>query len=387
VNDNTKISVHQFMVLVILFTIGTSILNVPSGLAAYAKQDAWITAIISIGINFLVISLYNVLASYFPNMTFVQISEFLLGKWLGKMISLMLLSFTFLASNALIYYVGNFLTTQVITETPIEVINILFGILILIAVSIGLEPIARSAEFMIPFFFLLFTVLVLFVSPQIDLNNIQPVLEAKLKPLMGGALFLVATSSFSAVTLLMIFPAYVNRLKDSQKAFLIGSTIGYMVMVIITFLSISVLGSYYVEKQLFPSYTLAKKINVGDFIQRIEIIMAGMWFITIYFKSVIYFYTTILGLSQVFNMKSYRPLILPLGIIVIVLSTVLFPNTAFHKDKWISETHTSFEVTVGFFLPLLLVIICVVRKKWSRHGCPRGNKSEKDIQQKPPSKV
>lgn len=50
---DVKISVRQFAVLAIIYTIGTTILIIPSGLAADAKQDAWIAAILGVVINLL----------------------------------------------------------------------------------------------------------------------------------------------------------------------------------------------------------------------------------------------------------------------------------------------------------------------------------------------
>lgn len=40
--NNGKTSARQFKVLIFLYTIGSTILIIPSGLAATAKQDAWI---------------------------------------------------------------------------------------------------------------------------------------------------------------------------------------------------------------------------------------------------------------------------------------------------------------------------------------------------------
>ena len=49
---DVKISVRQFAVLVMIFTIGTTILVIPSGLAADAKQDAWLAAMLGVGLKF-----------------------------------------------------------------------------------------------------------------------------------------------------------------------------------------------------------------------------------------------------------------------------------------------------------------------------------------------
>lgn len=53
--ENGKISIRQFTILVILFTVGGSILIVPSGLASEAKQDGWIAGLLALGIGLLII--------------------------------------------------------------------------------------------------------------------------------------------------------------------------------------------------------------------------------------------------------------------------------------------------------------------------------------------
>ncbi|MED3687234.1 GerAB/ArcD/ProY family transporter, partial [Peribacillus butanolivorans] len=48
-----KISARQFAILVILFSIGTTILVIPGVMAQEVKQDAWIAAVIGTGIGLL----------------------------------------------------------------------------------------------------------------------------------------------------------------------------------------------------------------------------------------------------------------------------------------------------------------------------------------------
>ncbi|MGW9530536.1 GerAB/ArcD/ProY family transporter [Paenibacillus terrae] len=49
VPKQVKISSRQLLILTILFTIGTAILVIPSVMAATAKQDAWIGALVGVG--------------------------------------------------------------------------------------------------------------------------------------------------------------------------------------------------------------------------------------------------------------------------------------------------------------------------------------------------
>jgi spore germination protein KB len=357
-----KISNRQFRILVTLFTIGTSILIVPTTLASEAKQDAWIAAILGLGFGLLAVLLYNKLGLMFPNMTFVQINQKVLGKWLGKATSLLFFSLAFLYSSALLFYTGNFMLIELMPETPMEAIVILMGAIMVMGVSMGLEAFARSAELFIVLFFFFFICLVLFLLPEVEYKNLQPVFEVKYKPLLRASIFLVVTSTINAVVLLMVFPIDINQPKKAQKSFLIGTVIGGLVMIIITVLSIMVLGPYQSETLVFPGYEMAKEINIGNFITRIEAIMTGMWMITIYFKLVLYFYASVLGFTQILNMKDYRPFTFPLGMIAIVLSLIVYPNIAY-QQKWDTETANAYSITVGLLLPLFLLAVAIFRKK------------------------
>lgn len=354
--ENGKIGVGQFTVLVTLFTIGTTILIIPAGLAAEAKQDAWITAILGVGVGLLLVLFYNAVSSLFPQMTIVQYSEILLGKWIGKMVSLLFVFFSFIGATTLLFIVGNFMTTQIMPATPIQALNIIFALIVVMGVRLGLEVIARSAEILFPWFVLLFIVLILFISPQLEFQNLLPVLETGIKPILRATLSFASTASLPFIVFFMIFPVHVNKPKAARKGFLIGTLIGGTFMILIVILCILVLGADTTARHMYPSYTLVKKINVGDLIQRIEAIMAGMWFITIYFKLTLYFYAAVLGLAQILELKDYRPLTLPLGMILVVFSLVVYPNVPY-MNTWDEKIWPPFALTMGLILPLVLFVV------------------------------
>lgn len=167
-----KISVRQFAVLVFLYSVGTTILIAPSGLVADAKQDALIAIIIGIALSFLIIYLYNTVASLFPQMTFIEYSEVILGKWVGKMISLLyIFGAGFIGATSLLFYVGNFMTTQIMVGASINSIIILFAIPVVVALRLGIETLARTAEIIFPWFVVLYIGLVTFVSRKWKLKT------------------------------------------------------------------------------------------------------------------------------------------------------------------------------------------------------------------------
>lgn len=359
--ETIKISVRQFTILVILFITGSSILIIPGIIAQVTKQDAWITAILGVGIALLLVILYNAVGSIEPSMTFVGMIEKVLGKWFGKIVTTIFLFFTLVTSSEMLYFVGSFMQIQLMPETPLVAFHLLFVSVVIIGVRYGLETIARSAEIIFPFFILLLVLTVLLLSPNIEIQNVQPILEAKPKPMIYSILIFVSTFSFSPIVLLMIFPIALNNLQQAKKAFFKGTLIAGIILIIVTLLTIVVLGAEATSQLMYPTFSLAKRIEIGNFIQRLEMIVAFIWIITLFFKLTLYFYATVVGFAQLVNIRDYRPLTLPLGLIIVVFSVIVHPNVVYsmeyNKGAWIP-----FGATFGVLLPLLLLVVAKFKK-------------------------
>ncbi|MFY0517454.1 GerAB/ArcD/ProY family transporter [Lysinibacillus sp. UGB7] len=359
--EKQLISARQFTIIVILFTVGTGILIIPASIALEVKQDAWIVAIISTILSLIIIKFFITLGKKMPTLSFVEATEKILGSFIGKFVSIGFVILTLLSSGELLYFIGNFLQTEVMPETPPVVFAILFNLIILFASYLGLEVFARTLEILFPIFLFIFVVFVLFVSPQIDIRHIQPVLEVSTQPFIYSVLHFMGLFSFPLVVLLMIFPSAINVHKSSQKGLYIGILIGGFILTIFIALSILVLGVTNTSLRVFPSYTLAQRISIGNFLQRIEIIMAFMWMVTIFVRAFMYFYASLQGLGQILNIKDHRPLILPLGFITVALSQIVHPNIV-HSDKYNKETWPLYISIFAILLPLLLLVVAKLRK-------------------------
>lgn len=362
--ENLKISGRQFTILVILFSVGTTILVIPGSLANEVKQDAWITAIIGTALTFLVVALYIVIGRMFPAKTLVEIMETILGKWFGKIISLSFAFISYIAASELLYYVGNFLTTQILHDTPIEIIHIVFACILIMGIRLGLETLARTAELFFPIFILLFvllTVSVLLTPDLWKLQNIQPMLNSGIKPMIRAVIIFLSVFSFPLIVLLMIFPISVKQPKAAEKPFFIAIGIAGVCLIILITLTILVLGPDSSARQMYPSYNLARMIKIGGFLQRLEAILAIMWFITIFFKMAIYFYAALISFVQTLNIKDYKPFTFPLGMIMVMISFISHPNVT-HSAKFDYQIWPVYSFIYGIALPLLLLLIHGLRK-------------------------
>ena len=107
-----KISGRQLMVLVVLYTIGDSILVLPTIVTAEAKQDAWISGLLAIALGPLMMTfLYQSLAKCFPDLTVIEFSEKILGIWIGKFVAFLFVIYFFMTASTYLREIGDFVNT------------------------------------------------------------------------------------------------------------------------------------------------------------------------------------------------------------------------------------------------------------------------------------
>ncbi|MGG4504116.1 GerAB/ArcD/ProY family transporter [Paenibacillus polymyxa] len=357
--EHGKINIRQLTILVIVFTIGTSILLAPTQTVQEAKQDAWMAVTLGMIFDLVLIVMYSALGNRFPGMTLAQYSEKILGKWLGKSISILFFSFFFYLSAIMVRDLGNFIVSNVLPETPIEVVLISFSLVIVIATRYGLEVIARTIEIFFPWIMIFLVFLMVTLLPEIEINKIKPLFEGGIRPLLSVGLQFSSLQEF--VCFLMLLP-FVNRPEKASRSLLVGASVGGIILILITALCVLVIGVDFTGRNIYPSFVLAKKINIGDFVERLEVLLAGAWFLSIFTKTTITFYISVLALSQTLELRSYKPLTGPLGFIMVVLSIVAYPNVTkvleFAPKVWFSYAYFYM-----LFLPLVLLLISMICKK------------------------
>lgn len=356
-----KINAYQFTLLIIMFSLGGTILLTPSISVYFAKQDAWIAGLLSIIISVFLILLYVKLSSRYPNLNLFEICDHILGRWVGNFFSILFLLYIFLLTITLLEDLGNFLSIQVMANTPKEIFYVTFLALAVFAIYSGIEPVARSAEILFPFLLFLYVITSLLLIPEMDLHELAPVLEFGIKPILFSS-YNFLSFPFLQLFIFMVFIPNLNHPQKAKKVFLIGMIIGGILVVLETFYSLTILGVDLTIRNVHPSYLLAKKISVSDFFQRIEVVISFIWGISLYIKTSICFYAFIIGCGHLFRLKGTRSFILPFSILLLSLTVIFTPDymtyNEFNKKIWATLTWI-----IGFILPLFLLIISTIRKK------------------------
>jgi spore germination protein KB len=108
------------------------------------------------------------------------------------------------------------------------------------------------------------------------------------------------------------------------------------------------LGADISARQTYPSFILGGKLNSGDFLERIEVIVAIIWVLTVYFKGTICYYGLSLGVAQVFGLKNYKIILYPWAFLIVVYAIFSHPDSV-HFHNFLVKTWTSFSLTIYFF--------------------------------------
>jgi spore germination protein (amino acid permease) len=358
---NGKISVRQFTILIMIGSVGDSILIMPTITAASSKQDAWLSMLLALIGGIVTGGLFAVIANRLQRVSLYEAIRQRLGLWFGGFFFLLFLFSSFFCLLTLLSEMSQFTTTQLMPETPVNAIILFFTAVIIIAYRYGVEAYARMGELLFPVMMGLFALLVVFLMPQIEWPNVRPIMARGMVPIIQGALPAYCTGFVEMVVLLMLVP-YVEGNAKLTRSILSGFAVGGTVLFLIVLLSVLVLGPSLMETKYYPTFVLAQKIMIGHFFERIEAVMAFLWVITVFYKTLLQFFTLTTGLAQVFQLKESKMLTIPLGMILLVSTVYGTPNITAY-NQLLTNYYPWFDLTFFLVLPVLILILLLAIKQ------------------------
>lgn len=370
--DNATISVRQFTILIILGVIGDSILILPTILAAISKQDAWLSMLLAICLGFVVAGIFASIANKLRRRRLFNLIRLNLGVWFGSLFILLFLFEFYMCSLTLLSEMSQFMTTQLMPETPINAIIVVFILVIIIAYRYGVEAFARMGELLFPVFMLLFLVLLVLLLPQVEFSNLKPIAAEGMGVIFKGAIMAFVTAFTEMIVLLMLVSNVVGS-TTLTKPILIGYAIGGAILFVIVILCVLVLGPNLMETKYYPTFVLAQKITIGHFLERLEAVMAFLWFITVFYKTLLLFFSLTSGLAELFQLKESHMLTIPIGMLLLVGTVVGTPNIT-EYNAILESYYAWFDISFCVMIPAVLLIlfyICDLRDK--RKKVPRND--------------
>ncbi|MGG1368187.1 GerAB/ArcD/ProY family transporter [Priestia megaterium] len=369
--EKAKVSVIQLFTMMFIFNLGTALI-VAYGINA--KKDAWLAILLGMCMGMVLFFIYYSLFRQYPTLPLTGYARKILGKYLGWIIGLLyVLLFLYMAARNVRDF-GDLLVSSTLTQTPLLAVNFSLVIMICYVLYLGIEVLGRTAEVFIVIL-LLFGVagnFFVLVSGDFDFNQIRPFLEQGWKLPLRVAFRDVFFFPFGEMIVFTMLLPYLNRPKLVKKVWLSAIVSSGLLLSWTAILNIAVLSVDVVERSVFPTLLTIGKVNLFDFIERLDAIVVFTMLITVFFKVSIFLYGAVIGIVDLFKLNNRQQILLPIGVIIIFLSMTMASSFSEHLEEGHDVLHYYF---IGFHLliPLLMFLVSMIRNGFKKKGRSKSN--------------
>lgn len=354
-----NISVVQLLALVINFEIGSSIVI---GLGAEAKQDAWIAVLIGTVLGVGLTYFYYKLLSFCPGKNLYEIMEFSFGRTIAVGVSFFYIGFFFYTAARICRDFGELMTAAILPNTPIEAVNMLLILVMAYILYLGLEPLARTAEIFSPYIIIFFGLLslLLWVSGEIKLFRLQPVMAFGLKPIAKAVFPNLSTFPFGEMVVFTAIMCYTTKFRYAGKVAMLGVGAAGLLLSFSMAMQIMSLGVDTVARSNFPLLSAAREVSVAQFIERIDAFVVFIMMLGILIKCLIFMFAGLKGIEYVFKMP-YRPFVFPISMLISLFTVMIAFNFAEHSAEGLHFDVRYFHIPIEYGIPPILFAVTYMK--------------------------
>ena len=352
-----QITDKEGICLLIVFVIGSSLII---GIGGEANNDAWIAGIMGFIMAIPMLLIFSRILSLFQGNDLFEILNITLGKVIGKIIAVIYIWYAFHLGSLVLRNFGEFINIVAMPETPMFVPLFCLGLVCIIAVKLGIEVLGRITTYFLPFLFFILVVVELLAIPQLHLNYIKPILGNGLSTVFQGGFSAFSFPFAETVLFLGVFGSLKTK-KSPFKVYCWGTLISTFILIVTTIRNIAVLGNM-LGSFYFPSYAAVSRINIGDFIERIDVSVAFVYIFGVFIKGSICLLVACIGIGKVFNLKDYRSIVIQTGLLMIYFSYIVYDNSMMMK-YWAFKVYPYYAFPLQVILPTIIWISAEIKAR------------------------
>jgi spore germination protein KB len=358
-----KISLSQLFIIIILSNLGSSIVV---NIGVEAENNAWIAILIACFVGLFFVSIYFKLLKLFPNLNLYEILEICFGKWLGRLIGILYITYFFLISSFVLRDFGELMVTTIYSQTPIEFISLTMILLVLYILTLGIEVLARAAEIFFPYalLFLIFVGVGIAFSGMLNLENLFPILQDGMMQVIKPALTELIHFPFLEIIAFMVIIPSVSQFQKSTKVAYIAYIVSGLFLAYSSILQITSLGVIK-NRVNFPLLSAARQISLLNFIERVDLLIVFIMMLGIIVKVSILFYGGLRGLESIFKIQ-YRSFGFPMAMIISLFSISIAEDYPTYIEKGIVVVTYYIQTFLHIVVPVILLLLALFKKKKRR---------------------
>jgi spore germination protein KB len=112
---------------------------------------------------------------------------------------------------------------------------------------------------------------------------------------------------------------------------------------------------------LYPFFEAYRLVSLAGFIEHFDAFLLAMWMSIVFIKMCLFHYVTVLGSAQWLGLSDYKPLSLPIALILVAVGIWTAPNLTFLNSFFDGEAFL-YSSLVQVVIPLGLLAVAAIRK-------------------------
>lgn len=352
------ISERQGTILIILFIFGSTFLI---GTGSHAKQDAWLAIIIAILWSTILFLMFSRILSLYPGKDLFDILQIVMGKFMGKIVSILMIWFAFHLGTLVLRNLSEFTNTVVLPDTPVVLPMLSFIILIIWGAKEGIEVLGRWSEFFIWIVIIIFIFYSILSFSEMDINKLKPILNNGLNPILKGA-FSTLTFPFGEIVVFTMVFSNINKVKNYNKTFILALLISGSIIFMSITRNLLILGSDTLSRTYFPSFLTISLIHIGSLFQRLEMLVTIEFLVCIFIKISICLIAACNGISKVMGFYDYRFLATPISLLMLNFSFIIYKSNM-EMTSWAFNIWPYYSFLFEVILPFIVFIMVEIKSR------------------------
>ncbi len=358
--DKGKINARQASFLMFSFLMGSAILMIPTTVASLAKQDGWISIFVATVLGMGIVLIFTTLGLMFPKQTIIQYSETILGKWVGKFVGLLYIWFPFHLGTLVIRNSSDYVSLVALPGTPLIVISGVFLMVIAYAIRGGITTLGRVNEAILPFREAIVILVIILLLKDFKWENLRPVMGDGIMPILKGSVP-VASFPFGETILFAMLLPNISNVQKLKKAYMAAIFLGSIFLTISVLLTILVLGPSIASRLNFPVHSVIQSIDIANFLTNLDAFGMLLWISSNFIKLAVCYYCAAVGIAQWFNLSDYRPIVTPVGILMLIFSLTVYRSST-EQAVFASTIWPFYAIPFEILFPLLMLIVAKIRR-------------------------
>ncbi len=241
----------------------------------------------------------------------------------GKAVSCLFALYALHAGAVVLYSFTGFVAATALPNTPGAAVALFLGAFVVWAARSGTAALGQWSGIFLVLTACMLLLTVVLAIPYCDAANVLPVFEGGARAVLDGGTDTLALSFLDTVLVLAALPAR-QKTANPYRVYLGGLALGGGLLILLALRDALVLGAQTASGLLYPAYTAAQVIALGDFFQRFEILLGVVFLLCAAVKATVCLTGAARGAAAVLSAGDGKKLAAPTGLLMAALALNLF---------------------------------------------------------------